>query len=198
MIDTENVKEQWMPCPLVEREYPGLTYIYALDKIIVTNKLDALHEVIGVNGNCYTIYNNQKQKIFLAVQETPERKYIIKIFNKYGNEVIQVKKHGGFCVNRVLVFAPPGNFVGSVEKLLTCLNAFRVKNHTGEVFLQVKPRHRSCSKYDILSNNNTIGLMTKNDDCTKSENQSISATFPVEMEIGQKAVLIGACFLIGF
>ncbi|XP_068624596.1 phospholipid scramblase 2-like [Battus philenor] len=209
MVNDENrtTKAEWMPCPKIETNYPGLTYIYSLNKIIITNKPDDLHKIIGINGDCYTIYNNQQQKVFLAVQEKLKRKHKITIFNYYGNEVIQIKRPDGICLNRVLVFAPPGNFVGSVEKMLSwfhCFNVtnpsvFLVKNHTGEVVLKVKARRCSLYEYDILSDDVTVGVVTK-----ELKNQSVlmekcvGASFPLEMDFGHKAVLIGACFLIGF
>ncbi|CAK1595585.1 unnamed protein product [Parnassius mnemosyne] len=199
MINSEHVKEEWMPCPKIETDWPGLTFIYPLDEIIIVKKTDVLHQVIGGKGFCYTIFNNQQQKVFIAVQESHKKKYNLKIFNYYGNEVIQVRKPCGLCLNRVLIWAPPGNFVGSVEKIFTCCpTTYLVKNSQGDVVLKIKACKCFKFEYDILANGKKIGKMRNEHHKRNVFKENVAASFPAEIDIGYKAVLIGACFLINF
>lgn len=189
----DQIAEKWMTCPKVDIEFPGLAYIYPLDELIVAKKFDALHEVIGQKGDCYTIFNNEGQKIFLAVQKKKCRKIDLTIFNYYGNEVIQIKKP---FTRRVQVWAPPGNFVGDVQKS-GCKRTYFVKGNGTDL----KVRVQSCrgGQYDVLFGDELVGQIRKQWQVRALmglENYGVS--FPLEMEVGDKAVLLGACFLIGY
>lgn len=198
MIKSKPQKYQWMPCPKIDTEYPGLTYIYLLDEVIIAKESDALHDIISKEGVRYTIFNNQQQKVFLGVQESI-KKHNLKIFNYYGNEVIQIQKLRNICFNRILVFAPPGNFVGSVEERFPCLNIFLVKNCNGHVVLKLKARKYVHFEYDILSDDAQVGMIAKSwNKMNFSQKKNVGVSFPTEMDVGCKSVLIGACFLIGF
>ncbi|KAL0859424.1 hypothetical protein ABMA27_010603 [Loxostege sticticalis] len=196
MKDTDKT-EKWMSCPKNDIEYPGLAYVCPLSELIVAKKLDALHQVIGKKGG-YTIFNNEGQKIFLAVEEKTYRRFLVKIFNHYGNEVIEIKKPK-LCLNEVHVWAPPGNFVGYVKQSGLWANTFLVKNKCKEVVVKIKAQGCKGSVYDVLSRDELVGNIRKQwnvEALIKYKNFGVS--FPVEMEVGDKAVLLGACFLIGY
>ncbi|XP_028165131.1 phospholipid scramblase 1-like [Ostrinia furnacalis] len=193
-----NNPEKWMSCPRIDTEHPGLAYFCPLNELIVAKKLDALHKVIGKKGIGYTIFNNEGQKIFLAVREKSCRRFQVKIFNYYGNEVIEIKKPK-YCVNKVHVWAPPGNFVGYVKQVNPCANTFLVKNREKQVVLKIKAPCFFGGVYDVLSRDELVGTMKKQWNVEALVNyDNFGVSFPVEMEVGDKAVLLGACFLIGY
>lgn len=185
--------EQWMPCPEVENEtYPGLSYLYPLNQLIVAKKRDALHNLFGNNIIGYTIYNGQGQKVFLAVQRK-ETKKEIKIFNYYGNEVIHVRRRA-FCLNRLLIWAPPGNFVGSVHS--KCYKRLFIENYRGDM-LKIRPRGVFCCVRDIFFEGGRIGEMTSRQCLRSIKNNDVTVVFPIGLDIQFKSILLGACFLIG-
>lgn len=190
--------EKWMSCPKIDTELPGLAYICPLNELIIAKKLDALHKVIGKKGVGYTIFNNEGQKIFLAVREKSCRRFQVKIFNFYGNEVIEIKKPN-HCLNKVLVWAPPGNFVGYVKQIRTCANTFLVKNSSKEVIVKIKAQCFLGCVYDVLSGDELVGNIKKQWNVKALLNyDNFGVSFPVEMNMCDKAVLLGACFLIGY
>lgn len=187
-------RAKWMSCPGDLTSFPGLTYILPLNQLIIAEKLDKLHEIIGKQGNRYTIYNNQGEKVFLAVQERQCKKFDIKIFNFYGNEVIQVQRLYKLCINRISVWAPPGNFVGSVVEGRSCVQTFWVKNRKGKNVLKIKPKRFLV--YDIISKDGVVGEVMTN--CPVLDMKNFGVSFPVDLDVGQKAVLLGASFLIAY
>lgn len=192
-------KLQWMPCPKNEIDFPFLAYLCPLDELIVARKKDTLHNVISKSGVGYTLYNRSGQKVFLAVQEQRCRKFDLNIFNVYGNEVIVVKKPWKCCANTVYVWAPPGNFVGSVIQTKPYKNTFTVENDTGKEILKIKSKGLMRFVYQIMLANENIGTVSNEWRIAEVRNvKHFGISFPVNMNVMDKAVLLGACFLIGF
>ncbi|KOB71622.1 putative phospholipid scramblase [Operophtera brumata] len=189
---------KWMQCPSTKTEFPGLAYIYPLNELIIVEEKDALHDVIGTPGICYTIFNNQGQKVFLAVQDRRCKTFDVKIFNYYGNEVIQVKRLYKLCLNKALVWAPPGNFAGSVNEVKRYVNTYLVKNKDGEVVLMIKAQGLFQYVYSILSGDEEVGIVKKHWGIAAVLSvNNFGISFPVGADVTDKAVLLGACLLIG-
>ncbi|XP_039761189.1 phospholipid scramblase 2-like [Pararge aegeria] len=181
-------RKEWMPCPKANTDFPGLAYLCPLNELIVAEENDNLHNLIGLKDIGYTIFNNQGQKVFLAVQKG-KYKIEIRIYNCYGNEIIKVEKPYAWCLNKALIWAPPGNFVGSLHETRSCLKTYFIKNHVGEKVLKIKARaFRNNSGFSILSNNEKVGEVTTR--------WRYSVSFPIEMDVPVKCILLGACFLI--
>ncbi|KAG6458824.1 hypothetical protein O3G_MSEX011074 [Manduca sexta] len=191
----ETVSLKWMACPKIDTVHPGLAYIWPLDELVVAKQKDALHDIIGKPGISYTIFNKEGQKVFLAVHEKHCRKFDLKIFNIYGNEVIQVKKPK-FCLTRIFVWAPPGNYVGSVSKGRPCGKIYLVKDRCGEVILKLQARGFFQVIYDVLSDRDHVGILAPKWKLEVLNVKNFGVSFPIDMDVGYKAVLLGACFLL--
>lgn len=196
-------KKSWMSCPNVDTEYPGLAYLCPLDEIIVTEARDALHDLLGDSAQIsYTIFNNRGQKIFIAVRIQGCRKFTIKVYNIYGNEVIEVKRPFALCFNRVLVWAPPGNFVGSVKQ--RC-HKYAVRNESGVTILNIRMQGPLELVYNIryVCGLEPIGVIKQKWNLPKvghdvgQDVKNFGVSFPGQLNVQDKAVLLGACFLIG-
>ncbi|XP_075987387.1 phospholipid scramblase 1-like [Anticarsia gemmatalis] len=190
-------RAKWMQCPNVETEYPGLAYIYPLGELIVAKTRDAHHDVLGDQAkNSYTIFNNQGQKVFVAVRDKTWKKFTLKIYNNYGNEVIEVKRPFRLCLSQVLVWAPPGHFAGSVEQ--DGCNKFTVKNQNGRSVLKIRSSSVRFA-YDIryVCGIEAIGVIRKPWPDQTLAVKNFGVSFPMELDVRDKAVLLGACFLIG-
>ena len=135
------------------------------------------------------------------VLEKGFRKFYVKIFNNYGNEVIHVKRPYQFCANRVLVWAPPGNFVGSVKELKFCHNTYIVKNQTGKSVLKIIAEgiFQFVYKIYMVYGGRAIGIVKKQWELAAVVNvKNFGVSFPAELDFRDKAVLLGALFLIGY
>lgn len=180
-------RKEWMTCPKVDIEYPGLAYLYPLEELIIVQGTGALHSLIGLKNINFTIFNNLGQKVFLAVLKG-QYKFQIRIYNYYGNEIIQVERPYSWCLNKALIWAPPGNFVGSVQEI-KCRKSYLVKNHLGETVMKIEARQCITNDgYNVLSNNDIVGLVTTR--------WQYAVTFPSEMDVAYKCILLGACFLL--
>lgn len=188
---------KWMACPRNSFVYPGLAFLVPLDQIVLVEQLDALHQIIENKPLGYTIYNNAGEKVFIAVKNK-RKKFAIRIYNLYGNEVIELKKPYALFFNTVLVWAPPGNFIGSVVTRRGCSSrTFTVKNRDGKAVLKINAKARTT--YDIYSinTNKVIGLVMRNCQLPKIvEDNNITAHFPATMDVDEKVAILGACFLL--
>lgn len=199
-------KAGWMPCPAINLTYPGLAYICPLDELIVVKQSDDFHDLIGDRGSMtgYTIFNNLGQKVFAAVERNKCKKYHLKIFNHYGNEIIHVNKPctlHPFSKNKVLVWAPPGNFVGVVKELSKCVNTFTAKNWYGEDISKLKAKGLFKYDYKITSSSEEefFGRVANNwINSTVLNVKNFGVSFPVDLDVMDKVILIGACFLISW
>lgn len=188
----------WMQCPSVEHDtIPGLAYIDPLDRLIVAKIRDNLHDIIGKSGIAYTIYNNKGQKVFIAVLTKKFREFNVRIFNNYGNEVINVKRPFSWCAKHVLVCAPPGQLVGSVHEQRKCIGTYIVRDESGKDIYKIHAE--GLWRYDKLSLvtccGRDVGEMRYGSPVFNVTNFGV--TFPQDTDIKAKAVLLGACFLIG-
>uniref|UniRef100_A0A2A4K9I7 Phospholipid scramblase n=1 Tax=Heliothis virescens TaxID=7102 RepID=A0A2A4K9I7_HELVI len=199
--ETEDITP-WMTCPNIPGEtIPGLAFIYPLDQLIVAEKRDALHDIIGTSGIAYTIFNSGGEKVFLAVLNKRFQAFNVKIFNNYGNEVINVEKPFKKFPSKVLVWAPPGNYVGSVQKCLTCVDSYSVKNHTGNKVLKIRAESMFHYAYKVflVYGGRAIGVVQdKFPLATLLDVKNFGVTFPAEFDVQDKAVLLGASFLIAY
>lgn len=194
---TESTKK-WMPCPNNSFMYPGLAFLVPLDQFVVVEELDALHQIIERQPLGHTIYNNAGEKVFISVKKNKHKKFAISIYNIYGNEVIELKKPYPLFFETVRVWAPPGNFIGSVVTRRGCLSrTFTVKNRDGKAVFKINPKQSTT--YDIYSihANKVIGLVMRNWHLSPvMEDNNITAHFPATIDVNEKVTILGACFLL--
>lgn len=194
---TESSKK-WMPCPKSSFVYPGLAFLVPLEQIVVVEELDALHRIIENRPLGYTIYNNAGEKVFIAVKNKKRKKFAIRIFNLYGNEVIELKRPYALFFHTVLVWAPPGNFIGSVVTRRGCSSrTFTVKNRDGKAVLKINSRQRMSYNIYSLNTKKDIGLVMRDWRLPKiMEDNNITARFPATLDVNEKVAILGACFML--
>lgn len=194
-------KEKWMTCPPDLIEYPGLAYFCHLNELIISKKLDELHECFGKIDIGYTIYNRNGEKVFLAVRYHHDRTILIKIFNHYGNEVINIKisKPSAWLCNKALVWAPPENYVGSVgqrptiKDKCTFADKFLVKNSHNKILLDIIANGANNFAYSLNTCGEEVGVIMEK----WGGGDNFGVSFPEDLVVEDKAVVLGACFLIG-
>jgi hypothetical protein len=106
------------------------------------------------------------------------------------------------------VTAPPGNIIGYVtQEWSICVPKFRIENAIGESVLRIEGPFCTMSccgdvQFQVLSKDGStqVGKITKQwsglvrEAFTDADNFGIS--FPLDLDVNMKAVMLGACFLI--
>ena len=206
---------------------PGLEFLTTLDKLIVKQQFEMLEAFIGFEtSNKYSVKAGSGQKVFYAVEDTdcctrnccgPSRPFDMKILDMHQNEVIHFNRplrcDSCWCpcfLQRLEVSCPPGNVVGYVTQEWTiCKPAFRIENAAGDTVLRIEGpfcTFSMCGSVDfkVMSRDGEVevGKISKKwsglarEFFTDADKFGIS--FPGDLDVKMKAVMLGACFLIDF
>lgn len=206
---------------------PGLQYLTTVDSLFVKQKVELLEAFIGFEtNNKYTIKNNLGQKVYFAVEENDccnrnccgsSRSFDMRILDHAKNEVVHFRRDLACdscwfpcCLQVLEVFSPPGHRIGTVEQTWSLFTPeFDVKNESGQCVLKIEGpvcRYGICGnvEFKILSNDKSavVGKISKQwgglirEMFTDADAFGIS--FPLDLDVRMKAVMLGACFLIDF
>lgn len=178
--------------------------------------------------NKYSVKSEVGNDLFLAVEESgccarnccgPYRSFHLKILDMDKNEIIRLSRplrctHCCFpcCLQSIEVCLPDDTVIGSVEQEWTFWRpAFRVKNESGDVVLKIVGPlctfTRSCGRtadFRIMSwdGETEVGKISKHWSGLGPElltdTDLFGISFPVDLDIRMKAVMMSACFLIDF
>ncbi|XP_046384287.1 phospholipid scramblase 2 isoform X2 [Ischnura elegans] len=216
----------WMSIPQgVPSCPPGLEYLTMIDQLLVKQKVELLEAFTGFEtANKYTIKNAAGQKVYHAVEDSdcltrnccgPLRPFDMKILDNYKQEVIHLNRALACdsccfpcCLQRMEVSAPPGTLVGTIEQEWSIFTPqFSIKNAAGEVVLRIEGPFCTMSicgdvEFKIMSKDGAtkVGKISKQwagllrEAFTDADYFGI--TFPLDLDVRMKAVMLGACFLI--
>ncbi|XP_015784200.1 phospholipid scramblase 2 [Tetranychus urticae] len=216
----------WMPTPLIPNCPPGLEYLTQIDQLLVHQKVELLEAFIGFETkNKYHIKNSMGQKVYTANEDTDcctrcccgsARAFDMKILDYQKREVLHLYRPlrcqscwFPCCLQRMEVTAS-GNLCGYVEQSWSlCFPKFRVCNAAGDTVLRIEGPFCTFSfcgdvEFQVLSRDGDtqVGRITKQwsglarEVFTDADHFGIS--FPMDLDVNIKAVLLGACFLIDF
>ncbi|CAI6360842.1 unnamed protein product [Macrosiphum euphorbiae] len=204
----------------------GLQYLSTINQLLVKQQVELIEALIGFEtNNKYTIKNNAGQKVFYAIEDNdcctrnccgPTRPFEMKILDNYKNEVIHLSRplacQSCFfpcCLQSIEVFSPPGCLVGTVEQDWSILTPmFTIRNAANEEVLKIEGpicRYSICGadvEFKILSKDKTtvVGRISKQWSGLLREvftdADFFGITFPIDLDVRMKAVMLGACFLI--
>ncbi|KHJ92839.1 Scramblase [Oesophagostomum dentatum] len=116
----------------------------------------------------------------------------------------------GCCATECTVESPPGNVIGTVEqKWAFCASALRIKDENGKEILRTEGPCccMMCGCQDkefpvVTPTGKEIGSITKKwGGCLReayTDADIFSVTFPMDLDVRAKAVLLGATFLVDF
>uniref|UniRef100_A0A673ATF9 Phospholipid scramblase n=1 Tax=Sphaeramia orbicularis TaxID=375764 RepID=A0A673ATF9_9TELE len=206
---------------------PGLEYLTQIDQILVHQKVDLAEMIIGWEmSNSYVVKNILGQQIFTATEENdaltlqlcgPLRPFTIHLHDNTGREVLTLKRPLNCgccccpcCLQELEVQSPPGTPIGYVEQNWHPLwPKFTVLNELRQPQLRVKGPWCDCScvsdvTFQVTSLDETaeVGRISKQwggfmqEAFTDADNFGIS--FPMDLDVKMKAVMLAACFLIDF
>uniref|UniRef100_A0A1B6E985 Phospholipid scramblase n=1 Tax=Clastoptera arizonana TaxID=38151 RepID=A0A1B6E985_9HEMI len=207
---------------------PGLEYLSNIDQLLVHQKVELLEAFTGFETkNKYTVKNSVGQKVFYAVEDTdcctrnccgPIRPFDIQILDNYKNEVIHLNRPLACtscwfpcCLQKLEVFAPLGCLVGTVEQNWSILTPqFTVKNAAGDVVFKIRGPMCTFSicgsdvEFEVLSavDESMVGKISKQWSGLARElftdSDYFGITFPMNLDVKMKAVMLGTCFLIDY
>ncbi|KAK3598596.1 hypothetical protein CHS0354_039618 [Potamilus streckersoni] len=206
---------------------PGLEYLCQVDQLMVKQKVEGFEAITGFEmNNKYEIVNTMGQRIFYAVEDTcccsrnccgHHRPFDIKILNNQSKEVMHLSR--GLrcstcwcpcCLQKVTVEAPAGNIIGYVAQAWSiCKPRYKIQNANEETVLRVKGpccTWNMCGdiEFDVTTADEMsfVGCITKQwsglvkEAFTDADNFGVS--FPMDLDVNIKAVMMGAVFLIDF
>ncbi|XP_021940952.1 phospholipid scramblase 2 isoform X3 [Zootermopsis nevadensis] len=223
---TPAVTGGWMNMPQGNPNVPpGLEYLTTIDQLLVHQKVELLEAFTGFETqNKYTIKNSVGQKVYYAVEDSdcltrnccgPLRPFDMKILDNYKNEVIHLNRPLACdscwfpcCLQNMEVSSPPGTVIGSIQQEWSILTPqFNIKNAAGDVVLKIEGPICTFSicgdvEFKILSKDGSsqVGKISKQwagllrEAFTDADYFGI--TFPMDLDVKMKAVMMGACFLI--
>ncbi|CAB3377823.1 Hypothetical predicted protein [Cloeon dipterum] len=214
--------ENWMQAPQGPANCPpGLEYLTMIDQLLVHQEVELFEVMTGCEtANQFSIKNSMGQKIFSAKESSgclvrnccTNRPFNMKIYDNFGNMVIHLHRpfacQSCWCpywLQTMEVTAPPGTLVGTVEQDWTILTPhFSIKDAAGNFVLKIKGFYSFCGdvEFKILSADGVreIGKISKQwsgifrEAFTDADIFGIS--FPMDLDVRMKAVMLGACFLI--
>ncbi|XP_071293773.1 phospholipid scramblase 1 isoform X3 [Agelaius tricolor] len=177
-------------------------------------------------NNKYELKNALGQRVYFAAEDTdcltrnccgPSRPFTMRITDNLGREVIRLHRPlrcsaccCPCCLQELEVQAPPGTIVGYVvQNWHVCLPKFTIQDEKRKDILKINGPCVVCRccediHFEVMSLDETcpVGRISKQwtgmvrEMFTDTDNFGIS--FPMDLDVKMKAVMIGACFLIDF
>lgn len=206
---------------------PGLEYLTQIDQLLIHQRGEVLEVITGWEmNNAYTVKNSMGQQVFVATEENylftlqmcgPARPFTIHLHDNMGQQVLTLTRPlrcasccFPCCLQELEVQSPPGNPIGYMEQNWhPVLPKFTILNELREPQLRIKGPccHCRCMSdvvFEVTSLDESIvvGQISKQwggfmqEGFTDADNFGIS--FPMDLDVKIKAVMLGACFLIDF
>jgi len=198
-----------------------------IDQLLVHQQVELLEAFTGFEtNNKYVVKNSMGQKVYFAAEDTdcctrnccgPSRPFDMKILDNSGNEVMHLYRPLRCqscwcccCLQELEVSSPPGTVIGYViQDWSICAPKFSVQNAARDTVLKIEGPICTFSmcgdvEFKVLSKDggNEVGRISKQwtglakELFTDADNFGI--TFPMDLDVSMKAVMLGACFLIDF
>ncbi|XP_077864948.1 phospholipid scramblase 1-like [Saccoglossus kowalevskii] len=215
------------PLILVPDCPPGLEYLTQIDQLLVRQKMQVAEICCRCEfSNKYTIYNSMGQQIYKAKEESgfcvrqicgPMRPFKLNVKDHQDRTVLVLKRPYRCddccffcCLMKLEVYTADGLCLGRVQQTCSiCIPKFDIRNSEDETILKMKGpciKCRCCSdvKFDVYTADmeSKVGRVSKQwsglgkELITDADNFGIS--FPIDLDVKLKAVMLGAVFLIDF
>ncbi|KAK2587871.1 hypothetical protein KPH14_003968 [Odynerus spinipes] len=203
---------------------PGLEYLMALDHLFVRQEVELLEAFTGwETTNKYSVMNIRGQPVYYVAEQSgccsrmccgSYRSCDFKVIDGVGREILNMSRPlrcdsclFPCCLQELEVYSG-GVLLGSVvQDWSLCRPWFSIRNASGDTVLTIKgPLLRFCVEVNFkvksADGQHRVGMIAKQwsgltrEFFTDSDNFGIS--FPVDLDVKIKAVLLGACLLIDF
>lgn len=220
--------EQWMAIPHgIQGCPPGLEYLTQIDQLLVKQEVEIFEVMTGIEtANKYKIQNSMGQDVYKAKEKSdfcsrmccgPIRDFHMEITDHTGREVLHLDRPLNCgtccfpcCLQKLTVTSPiTGEVLGLIkQKWHPFLPVFEICDVNENVVLKLNGPFCAVSccsdvNFEITTNDDvTVGKITKQwsgfakEMFTDADNFGI--TFPLDLDVKFKAVLVGAVILIDF
>lgn len=205
---------------------PGLEYLTQVDQLLVQQKVELLEAFTGFEtSNRYKVKNNFGQIIYKAKEDTSccnrmccgsNRPFDLRILDQSDREVIHLYRPYRCdscwfpCFLQTMEVTASGTRCGSIDQAWSiCKPIFKIRDASGNTVLRIEGPCCTFSicgdvSFDVLSKdgNTHVGRISKKwsglarEMFTDADHFGIS--FPDDLDVNIKAVLLGAVFLIDF
>ena len=198
----------------------GLEYLTEVDQLLIDQKIGAWAGCEAKNR--YSIKNSLGQEIYSAKEDSEVcavqccgigRAFDLNIFDNFNRRVIRLNRPLLClrCLNELTVHDNFGNILGRITDQSSIFHPlFKVKNANDEIVLRIEgpacTPNLCCNdvKFKVLSRDSTVQVGTIcrrwiglfNEFLTNRDHFYIS--FPMDLDVNIKAVLLGAVFLIDY
>lgn len=224
-ISSDLLSDGWMNMPQrIPNCPPGLEYLTSIDQLLVKEKVELLDVFTGFeSNNKFTIKNSLGQKVYWAAEDNdcctrnccgPQRPFDMKIMDIHKTQVLHLSRPlrcdsccFPCCLQNMEVSSPPGNVIGTVEQNWSILYpSFDLKDQSGQTVLKIEGPLCTFSlcgdvEFKVMTlDGRQVGQINKQwaglarEMFTDADHFGIS--FPMDLDVKMKAVLLGACFLI--
>jgi len=221
-------QQQWMPVPSgIPGCPPGLEYLTQIDQLLVKQKVEILEMLSGLEtNNKYEVKNSMGQDVYKAKEKSgfcarqccgPMRAFDMEITDNNGREVIHLKRPLNCtsccfpcCLQEMTITSPvTGEVLGTIEQNWhLCLPKYSLKDANGQTVLKLTGPFCTCAccsdvnfELETVDGQN-VGKITKQwtgmvkEAFTDADNFGV--TFPMDLSVQMKAVVLGLVFLIDF
>uniref|UniRef100_A0A3Q3DEV0 Phospholipid scramblase n=1 Tax=Hippocampus comes TaxID=109280 RepID=A0A3Q3DEV0_HIPCM len=197
------------PCLLSQT----MTLPSSSDICVLHNRVQLAEMISGWEmNNVYTVKNTLGQQVFVATEEND-----VFTMQACGQEILTLARPlrctmccFPCCLQELEVRSPPGNPIGFVEQNWhPVLSKFTILNETRNLQLKITGPFCDCNcmsdttfEVTSLDESTVVGQIRKQcggfiqQGFTDTDNFMIS--FPLDLDVKIKAVMLGACFLIDF
>lgn len=205
----------------------GLEYLTMIDQLLVKQKIELLEAFVGFEtNNKYTIKNNMGQHVYYAVEENDlctrnclgaSRPFEISIMDNQRSEVMRIYRPfrcSSCCcpcfLQEIEIYSANRQLLGSVTQDWSIFfPKYTIRNGAGEAVLRIDGPFCPFSmcgdvEFEVLSldRSTKVGKITKQWSGLMREmftdTDYFGVTFPMDLDVNIKAVLLAATFLIDY
>lgn len=206
----------------------GLEYLTAVDKLFIKQKVELLEAFVGFETkNKYAVKAPTGQDVYFAVEDTgccnrnccgSSRAFDMQIVDMSQRQVLHLYRPlrcdsccCPCCLQEIVVSTPDGTVLGYVKQNWSiCKPSFRIENEAQETVLMIQGPFCTCNMcggsvdFQVLSRDGEVevGKISKEWSGVTQElftdADLFGISFPMDLDVRMKAVVMGACFLIDF
>jgi hypothetical protein len=190
----------------------GIEALAAQEILNVNQKKNWGEALTGIETrNRYSIADDRGSELFAAAEQSwllglllgPIRPFTILVLTLTGNQMLKIVRRFRFYFYRVDVSDDAGTRLGSVVRRFAWFgNLFDVLSPTGELRYQLRAGWWLPVNFDIIKDGEPDGMISKQFAGVVQEMftdaDRFSVVFPERATAAEKAVLLGAVFLLDF
>jgi len=228
VINTTQPQGNWMPVAQPMTGVPaGLEYLSQIDQLVIKQKIELLELVTGFEtANKYEIKNSMGQQVYKAKEKSgfcmrqccgPNRAFKMEITDNTGREILKLDRPFNCnlvcfpcCLHEMDVISPvTGEKLGRIKQNWHLTHPrFTIYDAADQAVFRIKGPCCGCNfcsdvNFQVEDMNGVqVGLVQKQwtgfvkEAFTDADNFSVS--FPIDLDVRLKAVLLGAVFMVDF